>query len=113
MQNDAKLCAARRFVSRRKLTFICPPGTNQENHSMAQLTLDLPKFKNGNGGKHGRTHEHDLANDLKRWLSDLDAAEVLKKELRQISELRSGIYRLAKTRDVSSAMLRVARKLLK
>jgi hypothetical protein len=83
-----------------------------------ELTLDLPKFKkkNGSNGKRhgGRPDEHDLAGDLKGWLADLNAAESLRKEqLRQIGELRSGIYRLAKAKGVSPAMLRATRKLVK
>ena len=80
---------------------------------MTQPMLDLPKFKNGNG-KHGRPDERNLAADLKKWLADLDATEALRREqLKQIGTLRCEVYRPAKARGVSAAMLRVARKLMK
>lgn len=41
---------------------------------MTQLTIDFPKFKNGNSGKHGRPDERKLTADLRKWLGDLDAA---------------------------------------
>jgi hypothetical protein len=44
----------------------------------------------------------------------LDAAESLRKEqLKQVGALRREVYALARKRGVSSAMLRVARKLMK
>jgi hypothetical protein len=80
---------------------------------MTQLTIDFPKFKNGNG-KHGRPDERNLAADLKKWLADLDATEALRREqLKQIGALRREVYRLAKARGVSAAMLRVARSLMR
>lgn len=80
---------------------------------MTQLTLDLPKFKNGNG-KHGRRCERDRATALKNWLGDLDAAEALRGEqLRQIAELRAHVYRHARTHGVSPTMLRAARVLMR
>jgi hypothetical protein len=79
---------------------------------MTQLSLDLPKHKNGNAS-HGR-RERDLAADLKHWLADLDAAEALRREqLRHIAELRSHVYRHAKARGLTPTMLRAARSLLR
>ena len=67
---------------------------------MSQLTLDLPKSRNGNG-EHGRPDEHNLAADFKRWLADLDATEALRKEqLRQIGKLRSQVYCLAEAKGL-------------
>jgi hypothetical protein len=79
---------------------------------MSQLALDLPKHKNGNASRGRR--ERDLADDLKHWLADLDAAEALRREqLHQIAELRSHVYRHAKARGVSPTMLRAARSLMR
>jgi hypothetical protein len=53
-----------------------------------QLALPLPNHKNG----HAR-RERDLAADLKDWLSDLDAAEALRREQLRLADLKR---RLAK-----------------
>ena len=80
---------------------------------MTQFTLPLPQNKTNGHGRHGR-REGDLAAELKRWLLDLDASEQLKREqLRQVAQLRSGIYRLAKQRGVSPTMLRGFRRLMR
>ena len=77
---------------------------------MPQLTLDLPKHKNGNAS-HGR-RKRALDADLKHWLADLDAAETLRREqLQQIAELRAHVYQHAKTRGVTPTMLLAARQL--
>jgi hypothetical protein len=79
---------------------------------MSQIALDLPQNKNGDG-RHGR-RERDLAADLKTWLTDLDAAEALRREqLRQIASLRAHVYQLAKVRGVTPTMLRAARSLMR
>ena len=79
---------------------------------MSQLAFDLPRYKNGNSN-HGR-RESNLAADLKHWLADLDAAEALRREqLHQIAELRAQVYRHAKARGVTSAVLRATRALLR
>jgi hypothetical protein len=80
--------------------------------TMRQLTLDLPKHKNGNAS-HGR-RERDLAADLNQWVADLDAAEALRREqLQQIAELRAQVYRHAKARGVTPTMLHAARQLMR
>jgi hypothetical protein len=76
------------------------------------ITPEFPQHKNKRNGEGRR--EGDLAAELKRWLVDLDASEALKREqLRQVAQLRSGIYRLAKARGVSPTMLRAARRLMR
>jgi hypothetical protein len=76
---------------------------------MKQLTLNL---HNGNG--HGRPPERALSTDMRKWLADLDATEALRREqLRQVAELRSEVYRLAKARGVSPTMLRATRRLMR
>lgn len=65
---------------------------------MTQYTLPLSNHKNG----HGR-RERDLAADVKDWLGELDAAEALcREQLHQVAELRSEVYRLAKTHGVTA-----------
>ena len=55
-----------------------------------------------------------LAADLKPWLADLDAAEALApRALHEIAELRSEVYRHARTRGVTPTLLRATRKLMK
>jgi Tfp pilus assembly protein PilP len=81
--------------------------------TMPQLTLDFPQHKNGNASQ-GRPRERNLADDLKQWLADLDAAEALRREqLHQIAELRSHVYRHAKARGLTPMMLHAARSLMR
>jgi hypothetical protein len=76
-----------------------------------QISSQL-KPRNGDG-RYGR-REGNLASDLQGWLADLDAAEALRcEQLRQISDLRSVIYRHARGRGVSPTLLRATRRLLR
>jgi hypothetical protein len=78
---------------------------------MAQYTLQFPQNKNGNG-THGR-RERNLAADLKHWIADLDAAQELRREqLKKLTALRSDVYRSAKARGVTPAVLRATRRLV-
>jgi hypothetical protein len=84
---------------------------------MSMINADLfttPLKSKANGdGRLGR-RERDFAADLDRWVADLDAAEDLHREqLRQIGKLRSEVYRHARTRGVTPAMLRATRRLLR
>ncbi len=101
--------SARRYLSKAHPFVASTANNTGEQFQMSQLTLDLPK---SNGSGHGRPDEKNLAGDLQRWLSDLDATEQLKKEqLRQIGKLRSEIYSLARVRGFTPVLLRVARQL--
>ena len=72
---------------------------------MTQLTLDLPKHKNGNGGH--RAGHRQFRKQLQGLVDDLRAAEALRaEELKRVGELRVAVYRTARAAGVSPQLLR-------
>jgi hypothetical protein len=74
------------------------------------MTMLQLKVNGGNG--RGRPNERELTAALAGWLTDLDAAESLRKQqLREIALLRKEVYRVAAAKGVPAKVVRAAYRL--